>query len=125
MLTAACVGTNDLEKAGLFYDQVLATVGMQRHFKNEVEIAYSSDDGGLNFWVLTPFDGKSASFGNGSQLIFSAKNQASVNAFYQAALANGGTDEGLPGPRDYREAYYGAYCRDLDGNKLHVFCIGD
>jgi len=46
--------------------------------------------------VLTLFDGNSASFGNGSQLIFSAKNQASVDAFYQAVLTNVGMDEGSP-----------------------------
>jgi len=86
MLAAACVGTNDLENVDLFYDKVLATVGMRRCFGNGVEIAYSNVDGGLTFQVLTLFDGKSASFGNGSQLIFSAKNQASVDAFYQAVL---------------------------------------
>jgi len=123
MLSAACVGTNDLEKAGRFYDRVLVTIGMKRGFANEVEIAYSSSDDKLTFWVLKPYNGESASVGNGSQLMFVALNQKAVNSFYHAALSNGGSDEGAPGPRDYREGYYGAYCRDLDGNKLHVFCI--
>jgi len=96
---------------------------MKRGFANEVEIAYSSSDDKLTFWVLKPYNGESASVGNGSQLMFVALNQKAVNSFYHAALSNGGSDEGAPGPRDYREGYYGAYCRDLDGNKLHAFCI--
>jgi hypothetical protein len=123
MLKGTCVGTNNLEKASQFYDQVLACIGMSRFFENEVEVAYSSEKGGSTLWVLTPFDGRAASVGNGSQLIFSATNTSSVDDFYANVMRLGGADEGAPGPRDYREGYYGAYCRDLDGNKLHVFCI--
>ena len=73
--------------------------------------------------MLKPYDGEPASFGNGTQVIFKAEDKDQVGAFYQAAIRLGGKDERAPGPRDYREGYYGAYCRDLDGNKLHVFCI--
>ena len=123
MLTGVCLGTNDLPQAGHFYDRVLATIDMKRGFENEVEIGYSGSDDNITFWVLRPFDGNPASAGNGTQLIFSANRQRQVDAFYQAVLGLGGLDEGAPGPRDYRQGYYGAYCRDLDGNKLHVFCI--
>jgi hypothetical protein len=44
-----------------------------------------------------------------------------VDKFHQAALANGGTDEGEPGPRpDYGPEYYGAFVRDPDGNKVEA-----
>lgn len=46
-----------------------------------------------------------------------------VDAFHRAALAQGGRDEGAPGLRPrYSENYYGAYVRDLDGNKLQAVC---
>jgi predicted lactoylglutathione lyase len=123
MLKGVCVGTNNLDNATRFYDQVLSTIGMNRFFENDVEVAYSSKSGGAMLWVLKPFDGNAASVGNGTQLIFSAANTRSVDQFHAEVLLLGGADEGAPGPRNYREGYYGAYCRDLDGNKLHVFCI--
>ncbi|MEM7069873.1 MAG: VOC family protein [Pseudomonadota bacterium] len=120
MLSGVCVGTNDLEKAGAFYDVLLETIGMTRRVSVENEIGYSSDGVDTTFWVLTPFDGNAANFGNGSQVMFAARDEESVQAFHAAAIKMGGTDEGLPGPRDYSPDYYGAYVRDLDGNKLHV-----
>jgi len=73
------------------------------------------------FWVLKPFDGQAATFGNGTQVMFSAQAKEDIAAFHATALQQGGSDEGAPGPRDYSEGYYGAYVRDPDGNKLHVY----
>jgi predicted lactoylglutathione lyase len=49
-----------------------------------------------------------------------------VDGFHAKALALGGTDEGAPGLRgpEGPQAFYGAYFRDLDGNKLCAFRIG-
>jgi catechol 2,3-dioxygenase-like lactoylglutathione lyase family enzyme len=56
---------------------------------------------------------------------FAVPSHAAVDLAYQAALANGGTDEGAPGLRSrYGPDYYGAYVRDPDGNKLHVVSRG-
>ncbi|MEM8648002.1 MAG: VOC family protein [Pseudomonadota bacterium] len=121
MLAGVCVGTNDLERAGAFYDQVLATVGFERQVTVPREIGYGRPGGPNEFWVLLPFDGKPASVGNGVQVMFATEDEEGVRAFYEAVTRLGGADEGPPGPRDYSEGYYGAYCRDLDGNKLHVF----
>jgi hypothetical protein len=44
-----------------------------------------------------------------------------VRAFYTAALANGGSDEGAPGLR-YSANFYSCYVRDPDGNKLSAVC---
>ena len=51
---------------------------------------------------------------------------ASVDEVHAKALELGGTDEGAPGVRgdEGPQAFYGAYFRDLDGNKLAAFCIG-
>jgi len=118
MLVGTTLGTNDLIAAGQFYDQVLAEIGMQRTMTIENEIGYGSH-GESCFWILLPFNGEPATFGNGTQVTFKASTNIQVNKFYKAVLSAGGKDEGSPGFR-YRENYYGAYCRDLDGNKLHV-----
>jgi catechol 2,3-dioxygenase-like lactoylglutathione lyase family enzyme len=73
------------------------------------------------FWVGLPHDQKPATVGNGVHISFVGRTKAAVNAFHAAALAAGGKDEGAPGPRpDYGPTYYGAFCRDLDGNKIEA-----
>jgi catechol 2,3-dioxygenase-like lactoylglutathione lyase family enzyme len=124
MLLGVCLGTRDLTRAGRFYDAVLAHVGLTRSFENDSEIGYGPPDGPRCFWVLTPFDGRPATWGNGTQVTFRADSRAAVDAFHRTTLEHGGTDEGAPGPRSYRPGYYGAYCRDPDGNKLHVMHDG-
>lgn len=120
MLSGVCVGSDDLCAAGTFYDKVLGTLGMSRLVTGQHELGYAGSDGHVSVWVVTPFNNKPATYGNGTQLMFFAADQEAVKAFHAAALSEGGKDEGLPGPRDYREGYYGAYVRDRDGNKLHV-----
>jgi len=54
---------------------------------------------------------------------FRAKTRADVDAFYQAAMAAGGTDNGAPGPRPhYHEHYYGAFVLDPDGHNIEAVC---
>ena len=69
--------------------------------------------------VTLPFDGEDASVGNGVMVAFSAGSAAAVDQVHAAALAAGGICEGPPGQR--MDNFYGAYFRDLDGNKLCVF----
>ncbi|MCV2402508.1 VOC family protein [Marinomonas sp. C2222] len=120
MLSGVCIGTNDLAAAGDFYDAVLATIGIQCVFSDSHEKGYAGEDGKITFYVLTPFNGDKASFGNGTQVMFYAPDKETVRTFHRAAIQNGGTDEGAPGPRNYHPDYYGAYVRDLDGNKLNI-----
>lgn len=116
------VGTDDLVRAGAFYDAVLATLGHARGMARAGFISYG-DGSGARFFVMTPYDGGPASAGNGTHVAFLAPSRAAVDAFHAAALAAGGTDEGAPGPRPhYHEHYYGAYVRDPDGNKLQAVC---
>jgi catechol 2,3-dioxygenase-like lactoylglutathione lyase family enzyme len=69
-------------------------------------------------WITLPFDGNPATNGNGSMPALVAPSQDAVRAFHAAALAHGGTDEGAPGLRPYGPAFFAAYVRDPDGNKL-------
>jgi catechol 2,3-dioxygenase-like lactoylglutathione lyase family enzyme len=124
VIGGVCLGSNDLARSAAFYDAVLSTVGMVCGQRGEAEIGYHSPArGGPWLWILTPFDRRAAVPGNGVQVGFRAADRAGVHAFHDTALAHGGKDEGAPGPRSYSPGYYGAYCRDPDGNKLHVSCI--
>ena len=118
------VGTNDLEHAKAFYDAVLEPLGGVQTFGSDVVAGYGlGQDGQTVFWVVLPFDRQVATVGNGTHIAFNAGTRASVDAFHASALAKGGADEGPPGLRPHYHAdYYGAYVRDLDGNKLQAVC---
>ena len=57
-------------------------------------------------------------------LAFQAKDRATVDAFYQAALENGGKDNGAPGERNYHPGYYAAFVLDPDGNNIEAVFHG-
>jgi predicted lactoylglutathione lyase len=73
------------------------------------------------FSVMKPFDGQAATIGNGSMVAIAAADPEQVHLLHAKALALGAKDEGAPGARG--DQFYGAYFRDLDGNKLAVFCM--
>ena len=118
-----CYGTNNLEEACKFYDTVFKTINVVRcqTTGNEIGYEYSLDQ--ECFWVVKPFDQKPATWGNGSQMIITAKSKDEVDLFYATALKAWGYDDGAPGLRDHTPNYYGAYIKDLDGNKIHIFKI--
>ncbi|MDZ4312608.1 MAG: VOC family protein [Cypionkella sp.] len=122
MLLYITLGTNNLAAAKRFYDATLAPIGL--HFMGEFdgEIGYGPTlaENPL-VWINQPYDGNPATIGNGSMPAFNASTRAAVDAFYQAALAHGGTDEGAPGLR-YSPNFYSCYVRDPDGNKLSAVC---
>lgn len=122
MFSHVTFGTNDLARAGAFYDSVLGILGHVRGLERETFISYG-DRSGPRFFIMNPFDGDAASTGNGVHAAFVADSRAKVDAFHAAALAAGGNDEGAPGLRPhYHEHYYAAYVRDPDGNKLQAVC---
>lgn len=122
MFSHVTVGTNDLLRAGAFYDSVLCTIGHTRSLEKDTFIAYG-DRSGARFFVMKPFDGDTATVGNGTHAAFDAQTRAQVDAFHATALAAGGSDEGAPGLRPHYHAdYYGAYVRDPDGNKIQAVC---
>ena len=122
MYSHVTVGTSDLARAERFYDAVMAVLGQPVLFKNTRALAYGEGIG-EKFFVLFPFDGKPAQPGNGAHAAFKVDSRVKVDAFHKAALENGGSDEGAPGPRPhYHPNYYGAYVRDPVGNKLQAVC---
>jgi catechol 2,3-dioxygenase-like lactoylglutathione lyase family enzyme len=113
------LGTNDVARAGRFYDAALAPLGFLRRDTEDTEVGYGfPDDRRTRLWITAPYNGNPATTGNGTMLALAAPSQRAVQDFHAAALANGGTDEGAPGLRPYGPAFYAAYVRDPDGNKL-------
>jgi catechol 2,3-dioxygenase-like lactoylglutathione lyase family enzyme len=118
----AAVGTNDPERATAFYGELLGTLGWGRIFDNPAGGAFFGHPNTGMFAVVTPYDEKAATIGNGAMAGFALASNAAVDAFYAKALALGGTDEGPPGYRGPEEvgAYF-AYFRDPEGNKLCAY----
>ncbi len=127
MIGYANLGTNDLPRATAFYDAIFAVVGVGQLMTFPTgAVAYGASWTTPMIAVGPPYDGKPASVGNGSMLALAMDTRAKVDALYAAAIAAGGADEGAPGVRgdEGDQAFYGAYFRDLDGNKLCAFRVG-
>lgn len=119
----ATLGTNDLGRSTQFYDAVLATIGWSCQTSFPGWRCYTPDaaDNTFSLWICEPFNGESATAGNGAMIGFEAATYAEVEAFYAAAMTHGGTDEGAPGPRPhYGPNWMSAYVRDPAGNKLAI-----
>ncbi|MGP1253378.1 MAG: VOC family protein [Kiloniellales bacterium] len=113
------IGTNDFARSTAFYDRVLKTIGIHRLMEHPEAVAYGKVY--PQFWVQTPFDGNTASVGNGTHFAFFVLSKEEVDAFHREGLAAGAKDDGAPGPRpDYGEPYYGAFLRDPDGHKIEA-----
>ena len=123
MFSHVTVGTNDIARARRFYDAIAKPLGFVRHADFPEASGYGLKDSRPQLWVVRPLDKKAASVGNGITIGLEAQDRPMVDAFYAAAIKEGGKDEGPPGLRlHYHPNYYAAYVRDLDGNKVCVVC---
>jgi catechol 2,3-dioxygenase-like lactoylglutathione lyase family enzyme len=122
MIGYVTLGTNNLERAVAFYDELLALLGAGRFMEVEdvfVAWAVAPDKPGIS--VTRPYDGKPATVGNGMMVALAVDSKELVHKIYDKAIELGGKDEGPAGPRG--DQFYAGYFRDLDGNKLNVFCL--
>lgn len=128
MLGYATVGTNDIDRARGFYDALLAEIGARRvmEFPQNGFTMYGTGARAPGLAVTRPYDGRPAQPGNGAMAALVVDSRDKVDRLHAKAMALGGSDEGAPGLRtpEGDRAFYGAYFRDLDGNKLCAFCIG-
>ena len=121
MIGYTTIGTNNLPQATAFYDALFEAVGIKQLGKFGRGVAWGTTWDKPCFAVMTPHDDQPATVGNGSMVALGFRETAKVNALHAKALALGGKDEGAPGDRG--GGFYGAYFRDLDGNKLCAFCM--
>lgn len=120
MLHHVSVGVSDVERAAKFYDAALRALGYKR-IMEFMPYAIAYGETAPEFWVQLPHNQQPANAGNGYHVGFAAGSKKAVQKFHATALAQGGTDDGAPGPRpDYGPEYYGAFVIDLDGNKLEA-----
>jgi catechol 2,3-dioxygenase-like lactoylglutathione lyase family enzyme len=125
------IGVSDADRSRDFYTKALEPLGYRLTLSIPPEHAEKGGEqakanGTLHgfglehkplFWILG-----NARVGTGTHIGFKAANRAQVDAFYAAALAAGGTDNGKPGLRRYHPNYYGAFVLDPDGINIEAVC---
>jgi len=122
MIGYVTLGTNDLERAAAFYDELLKMIGTGRFMEEDTFIAWAVAPDKPALSVTRPYDGRAATVGNGVMVALAVNRPEEVAAIHAKAMELGGADEGAPGPRG-DSGFYAGYFRDLDGNKLSAFCM--
>ena len=111
------VNVKDYATSKRFYDATLATLGYGIVMEFEGTAGYGPERE-PRFWIA-----QREPLGTGAHVAFASPDRETVDAFYEAALAAGGTDNGAPGLRaEYHEHYYGAFVHDPDGNNVEAVC---
>jgi len=126
MIGYITVGTNDLQRAMAFYDALFGSVGLSRLLELPSLAAWGVNWDKPMFGVAKPFDGSPATPGNGVMIAIGQRTRAKVRTLHSRGLELGAGDEGAPGVRgaETSQAFYAAYIRDLDGNKLCFYSVG-
>ncbi len=113
MIAHTGLHVSDFQRSKTFYLKVLEPLG----YTNNMEFG---DSAGFNDGKNTDFWINKESTVVPTHLAFEAKSRQQVEAFYKAALAAGGKDNGAPGYRDYSPGYYAAFVHDPDGNNIEA-----
>jgi predicted lactoylglutathione lyase len=115
MIAHASLPVSEYQKAKAFYIAALKPLGYTNNMEYG-EAAGFNDGKNTDFWIATNAKGVIP-----SHVAFEAKNKEEVEAFYQAALAAGATDNGAPGYRnEYWPGYYAAFVHDSDGHNIEA-----
>ena len=120
MISHTTLGTNDIERAGVFYLDILGRIGGSQIYRSDKVMFWAFEGSDAKLAITQPFDGAPATPGNGTMVALNLDSEKKVDEVYNRALTLGASCEGEPGARN-DGAYYGAYFRDLDGNKIAVF----
>lgn len=119
MIGYITIGTNDMDRAAAFYDELLAGLGAKRAMESDRFVGWASGPGTPMLMLIKPADGNPATVGNGTMVALMVESQAKVDEMHAKAMSLGAKDEGAPGIR--QGTFYGGYFRDPDGNKLVFF----
>lgn len=117
MIDHVSIKVPDVERAKAFYEAALAPLGYVKgiEYPGGMQLVVEGEPGDV--WVSPLPEGAQAV---PTHLALRAANADQVRAFYDAALAAGGTDNGAPGPRDYHPGYYAAFVLDPEGNNIEA-----
>ena len=116
MIDHTAVNVSDYDRAKGFYSKALEPLGYSLAFEAGEFMGFA-DAQGMDLGVVRrdPV--------GGAHVAFKCDDRAKVDAFYEAAVEAGGTDNGPPGVRaHYHEHYYGAFVLDADGNNIEAVC---
>jgi len=116
MLGYTTIGVNDMDRAVAFYDALLAEIGAKQLFGMDRIKFYGTGTDSAMLAICIPYNEEPQSPGNGTMVAIPGGSREGVDKLYRKAIELGATDEGPPGER--LPIFYGAYVRDLDGNKL-------
>ena len=119
MIDHVSIGVADLEQSTRFYEAVLGALGMSCLVRRPASTGFGKryPEVWLNHRPGMPTIVPST----GAHLCLRARGEEAVRAFHAAALAHGGFDDGAPGPRQAAmTAYFAAFVRDPDGNRLEA-----
>jgi catechol 2,3-dioxygenase-like lactoylglutathione lyase family enzyme len=113
MIEHVSLRCKDAKKSRQFYEEALRPLGYVCDMEYEDAFGFKDRDGRHDFWVTKGKPGEPTHFA------FLAKNAKEIDAFYDAAIAAGGKDNGKPGPRKGYAAR-AAFVYDPDGNNVEV-----
>jgi len=119
MLGYTTIGTSDMDRAVAFYDALLAEIGAKQLFGMDRIKFYGTSMDAAMLAICIPYNQEPHACGNGNMIAIPGGDRPGVDKLYAKALELGATDEGPPGER--MPVFYGAYVRDLDGNKICFF----
>ena len=120
MLHHASLAVSDLTRSGAFYDSVLTSLGYMRVWADETAIGYGPTGEGDKFAIKLRVGGVTVP-GEGFHVAFAAPSREAVGNFYEAAMENGGKDNGGSGLHpEYGENYYAAFVFDPDGHRVEA-----
>ena len=130
MINHVGIRPRSMESSRAFYDAALKPLGITKmmEVKPEEAAGYHSIGFGSHgkpiFWISNSRHAASSSgWGDGIHIAFEADTRAGVDAFFAAAIAHGGRDNGPPGIRShYHATYYAAFVIDPDGFNIEAVC---
>lgn len=118
MLDDVTIGVTEFGRSRRFYDSALRPLGIARLYSDEDRFAGYGVAPSAFFWI-----GSRSQPQTGSHVAFAARDRATVDQFYAAAIAAGATDNGAPGLRPHYDVnYYGAFVLDPDGHNVEAVC---
>lgn len=122
MISYITLGTDDLAADAGFFDTLMTHLGHKRVMEMPRGIIWGSQLGAPSLGLMTPFDGQTATIGNGTMVALNTRSRDEVDSAYQLALSHGATDEGKPGERF--PGFYAAYFRSPKGHKFALVKMG-
>jgi catechol 2,3-dioxygenase-like lactoylglutathione lyase family enzyme len=124
MLDHLSITVSDISAAERFYDAIMKALGVVKVGRRDNWLGYGERaraDHPDRVYIAI-YTGPKPEAGSRRHWCFKAKSRTEVDAFWQAGIAAGGSDDGPPGLRDYHPSYYAAFLRDPDGNRVEAVC---